>query len=437
MKTLSIVLLLILSYLNANPQSKISEITAPTSPASSVLGLQASEILSPKSFRALETALYSNFVDANNSALIPNDFALEFTPYWTTDHGLTLQEYLFPKNNRHEAWRNSSFSLASTQNLILGDSSHSNGLGFGYRTSIHIPTTKDKENITRYWNNLKDVQTFHILIAAEFEGLIINEKIKSKEKFLDTARFILPDKIKSVYKSITEENVDEIVEKIINGVKGRSEEFSTNDFDAFMQAFSDLILAVVNGDAAFSKFEEYIRKRNGWTIDIAAACLVSFPTNEFTFSYAPRKSVWITPSYMFSDKLDFLKAIAVFRKDWYDIDYYRKYYPEVQYYKSNFDYGVGLSLEFEKFSIQTEAVWRSSYTEILVSQDAEGNDLYRKDSKNSFQCVGTFSYRISNQVAISYTLGDKFNLGTLGNSLISVLSLNLGFGNPSILPKED
>ena len=57
--------------------------------------MQPSAALHPKSYNELEVSLYSNLYENENASLIPNEFALEFTPYWVTDHGLSLSSYNF------------------------------------------------------------------------------------------------------------------------------------------------------------------------------------------------------------------------------------------------------------------------------------------------------------------------------------------------------
>ena len=157
--TLMFILLVFCSISNA--QEKLNKLQAPTSPAASILGMQPSAVLSPKSYQALETALYSSFVGENGTAVIPNDFALEFTPYWTKNHSLSLDEYLYPKKLTDQFIRNSSLSIASTQNFQLGDSTATNGLGFGYRTTFYIGNKKDREKIEKYISDLKSNTSYH------------------------------------------------------------------------------------------------------------------------------------------------------------------------------------------------------------------------------------------------------------------------------------
>ncbi len=74
MKKKLVVLIILIISLPVNAQEKLNKLIAPTSPASSVLGLQPSTVLSPKTSQELETAIYSNFLNSNG-LVIPNDFA--------------------------------------------------------------------------------------------------------------------------------------------------------------------------------------------------------------------------------------------------------------------------------------------------------------------------------------------------------------------------
>lgn len=60
-----------LCFGSINAQKKLDALTTPTSPASTILGMQPSAILQPKSYRTLEAAVFSNFSDTNGNGIIP------------------------------------------------------------------------------------------------------------------------------------------------------------------------------------------------------------------------------------------------------------------------------------------------------------------------------------------------------------------------------
>ncbi|KFF18203.1 hypothetical protein [Flavobacterium hydatis] len=410
-------------------QKKLDILTTPTSPAASVLGMQPSAILQPKSYRALETALFSNFNDENGNSIIPNDFGLEFMPYWANDHGISLEEYLYPKANLDQLLRNSSFSLASTQNFMLQDSTNTRSLAFGYRTSIYFGNKRDKEIIQKHIKTLSDNQRIGSKILAELSELADKFKFKTKREYLTAIRDKLTNRIYEVLDKKSMKEAEEITKNIYDATD--SLPFNENDLDSFFIAFSELIENKSMG--SYDEFKSYILSRQGLSIDLAYALSLNFPTNDFKNSNIPRQSFWITPSYKFSDKISFLKATGVLRYEWYNKKYFENYFPDTNVYKNNFDYGLALSGQFKKFSLEFEATGRQSSSLLITSTDAAGNILYTKENTSDFQYIGTFSYRLTEQIALTYQIGSSFiPVFNHNGTLISLLSLNFGFGGPNV-----
>ncbi len=77
-------------------------------------------------------------------------------------------------------------------------------------------------------------------------------------------------------------------------------------------------------------------------------------------------------------------------------------------------------------------VGRNSETEIPAGTDSEGNELFRRDKTSDLQYLGSFNYNLSDQIILSYSLGKSFEpMLNTDNTLISLISLNFGFGTPS------
>jgi hypothetical protein len=409
-------------------QEKLNSLIAPTSPASSILGLQPTTVLSPKSYQTLETAMFSNFIN-NSRPAIPNDFALEFTPYWARNHGLSLEEYLDPKIGVKQFIRNSSFSLASTQNFILGDSTSTNGLAFGYRTTFYFSNKSDREKIKQFEAISDRKDWIYNKIGIKAENLGDDTNIKNKADFLKEIKSTIMDAFR---KYEDEEESKRLTDIILLDSKSLPE-LDKTEISVFVEGFRNLVDKTLKGVLLFNEYETYIRERQGLEIDIAFANLLNFPTNSFENSYLPRQSFWITPTYRFKDKLTFLKVLGVLRYEWYNLDYYKKYFPDVNIYKNNFDFGFALSSEFEKASIQFELVGRNSNSEIPSGTDNNGNELFRKEHKSDFQYIGTFNYNLTDQLIISYNIGNRFDpIQNQDNTLVSTLTLNFGFGTPKM-----
>jgi len=423
-------LLLLLTALFATDvfgQEMLNKLTVPNSPASSILGMQPSVVLKPKSFRALEAALYSNFSNEEGGITNPDDFGLEFMPYWAKDHGISLEEYLYPKDILKQIIRNSSFSIASTQNFLLQDSTKTKAIAIGYRTSLFFGDDQDKKEIENHISAVTKNQKIGSKILLELESLD-SEKHQTKDDYLNAVRNTLTNRIYSVLKTKNMKEAEEISEKIYIALEKIP--FDKNNLDDFFIAFCEQIEKQIGG--SYDEFKEYIKARQGITIDFASAVFLSFPDNNFNFSEVPRYSLWLTPSYNFSNKLDFLKITTSLRYERYYKEYFEKYFPDTKVYDNNFDYGILITGSFKKFTIDFEAVGRKSSSLIASGTDTDDNTLYRKENSNDFQYLGTFSYRITEQIALSYQIGSAFKpVFSTNGSLISLLSLNFGFGGPN------
>lgn len=412
-------------------QEKLNKLIMPTSPASSILEIQPKTILSPKSYQALETALYSNFINSDGNAIVPNDFSLEFTPYWTKNHGLSLQEYLYPKSIFDQFIRNLSFSVASTQNFLLGDSSATNGIAFGYRTSFYFGNANDRKEVEGYRDSLQKNQSIQIKIVGTAENLIVKKQIANTDDFLIKIKSTL---IKAMFESGNYKNIGE-VEKLYVTISNEAsivEPLDLENPDEFLDNFYSIIDKSLNASTLFNEFKSYIKERQGFSVDVAYAHLLNFPTNNFEFSYVPRQSLWITPTYRLKNKLSFLKVMGVIRLEWYNTGYFRTYFPGTNTNANSTDYGLAIAAELNKFSFQFEMVGRSSNSEIPAGTDDDGNQLFRKEQNSDFQYIASFSYNLTDQIVISYNLGNRFEpIQNPENTLVSILSLNLGFGSPT------
>ncbi|MCF8715554.1 hypothetical protein JM658_12030 [Joostella atrarenae] len=412
-------------------QEKLNQVQSPTFPASEIIGMQPAAILSPKSYEALETALYSNFYGEETS-IIPSDFALEFMPYWATDHGISINEYLYPTNVWDQLVRNSSISVALTQNFFLGDSTKSNGLGIGYRTTFYFSNNADRMEINDALSEIRRDLDISASIGAQ---LLPNLSEISFLNFWEASKSIIKAKITSKT-SLSIEQINVIMEDIY--VDSSKLSYIAEDME-FYQEFLNIVESQISNENLYIEFEDYIKNRYGLSLDIAYANLINFPRNEFNRSYVPKQAIWISPNYRFKNELDFLNISGVLRYQWYNTDYYSKFFPLEEVFENNFDYGLSVGGIFKKFSIDFEMVGRSSQKEIMAGNDNQGNHLYRKESDSDFQYIGSFNYYLTKQVVLSYSLGSRFEDITIGETLISMLSLNFGFGplTKDKLTKED
>lgn len=413
----------------------LEKVKAPSSPAAAVIGIQPTAVLSPKSYEALETAVFSNFIGEQGQPLIPNNFGLEFAPYWTKDHPMPIQEYIYP-GPLQSLWRNLSFSVASTQNYILKDTVKSNALGFGMRTTIYFNGKKVRESIDSTLNNL--------LSASELKDAVYGwgrRAAKHTPKPDNTSKFVdlmvgssLADKTIRGYFFNDWALMNTYFTRLGLTLKKELPAWS-EDKDKekiFLDSLNSQLARFVQLTDKLKNVELNVTNRPGWKLDIAGALALDFPANDFNFSIAPQQSVWLTPSYRFSGKTSCIELLGVFRYNWYNLGFYKQYFENKETYEHNFDYGLSLNLLFKKLSLHVEALGRYSKTIIDQSTDASGITTTRSKTQTDFQCIGTVSYQISKKLMLSYNFGKQFEpILSYKGTLISVVNLNFGFGGPT------
>ncbi len=420
--------LLFISF-SVTSQEKLNKLKAPSSPAANILDLQPTAILTPKSYQALETALFSNFIGNSGSVQVPNDFALEFSPFWAFEHNpITIEEYLYPKKIWNQIARNSSISLASTQNFELGNNTQSNAISLGYRTSIYFTNDEDKKKVAKSISNIRDNKSITTAVVAILDGKILNGDITNNTQAIEAAKTELTKALQNSNKFKDPSAIEKVVDKIVHSLPT----FDSNNPDKFTDAIDNSIREETNAELVFSQFKAYTKERSGMYFDFAFAALMNFPNKEFSRSYIPKVSLWLTPRYKVKSEIESLNFLGVFRYEWHDLSYYKTFFPGVKIYENNIDYGFSLDAEFKKLSINLEIVGRSSRTEVPAGTSTQGQQLFSKETNSDIQYMGTVTYSLTDQIVLSYNLGKKFEpILNPTNTLVSFLGLNFGFGTPT------
>ncbi len=395
----------------------------PDSPAAAVMGMQPNVVLRPKSMRALESALYTGFRNADGDVGILDDIALEFTPYWWKNHGLTIEEYLSGGPAGKQLWRNASFSIATAQKFLLGDSTATKALGLGFRTSVFFGNQRDADSIRTLLTSVRDGMT----ITAGLRGIMMNSNATTKQTLLEDIRPRFRQLLLDTYH--VPAFAEEVLEESYRKAETLDMEATPEGKRAFVSAFREVVRTVVGSH--YDDLKAYMLKREGLRIDFAYGSFLSFPTNETSYSMVPRQSLWVAPSWRFGGKLEAFSLTGVLRYEWYNTRYFDRYFPGTEVFRNNFDYGFALSAEFDKLSVSAEAVGRSASTLEAAGTSGSGETLYVKRSDSDFQYSASITYRLTADIALNYQFGSTFRQAfDQGETLLSVLSVNFGFGGP-------
>jgi hypothetical protein len=423
MKSIFLTLLILLSfYSNAQDKEKISLLKAPSSPASVVIGTQPAAITRPKSWEAVEASVFSNFLNSNSSLVIPDDFALEVSPYWLNSKTkLDIEKFVDP-NIGTSLLQNLSFSVASTKNFLIYDTVKTDAVGLGLRTMIRFgeKNGERKKDILKNVLAKVTVRNHIIKITEDFNA---EKKIKSTKIFIKKLRRHIID-----VGLVTESQADELV--TILDDKSLPDDLVAK-FDEVQDAIKDAFdkLRDVGGD--LHAIESLQKDLSGFKIEFAAATSLNFPDHRTEYSIIPKTVAWITPSWQPKDQ--HFEFLGVLRYSWYDGEYYKKYLPTQNYFDHNLDFGARLVFKSDRFSLEGEMIGRRSKQLIERTVDSEGFVTEKSKTSGDFQWLLNFNYRLTESIVLSYNFGKKFNLvSETANSLISVATLNFGLGAPKL-----
>lgn len=433
-------------------ESSLSNLKAPQSPAASIIGLQPSSISRPKSWEALESALFSNFY-SEGALAVPNDFALEFSPFWASNKkAMTIKRFLTPTWGESFI-QNLSFSVASTQAFQLNDSLKSNAIGFGVRTMLvgGQSSKAKKMAVYRRTMNLVELSQRMQRLAEDHMNTLVSEELKKKPKAdgktysemqVDSVKLTIlltPENfyaIKQVWtmdlkidRLTTCPEEDSAVADLFKKLEAWLKDHPNCKIDKLSDALDDL----TGLDVAVKGLVKANDDPRGFRLEIAASSLLNFPTNASDYSFVPKAGVWLTPSYQHPTWNSF-EVLGVVRYLWYKSEYFRRYDVGFRSFDSNFDAGLRLVLKKEKFSLEGEAVQRWSSITLRESFDqATGETTTVSKSEVDFQYLVNLNYQLRDNLTLSYTFGKQLdpqlNLN-IGGDVVSLLALNVGFGAP-------
>lgn len=416
-----------------------SQLSSPSIPAFTILGVQPSEISRPKTLDALETSVYSNFSKDGNIAL-PKNYALEFTPYWLkAKPRIEFNDYVNP-NAGQSFLQNSAFSLASYEQKSYKDTTKNNvRMGIGYRTVIN--KTKFIES-DEYVNVLLQLQA-GLGSASLLQGNLSALQYKSKklqdstslvynkiindstirysfEKYVERAKQQAKN---AEEKILIDKLAKELVYKVIDENKGKDGKIILEQIE---EKFKTGVNEFTKSKELTDSLQKIIDERYGFSLEFAAALTLDFPTNDIYFSEVPKFGIWITPSYRLKgEKVKWLhnfELLAVGR-------YIKNYLPNN--YSDNFDVGGKIVFETGRFSINGELLQR--FQKVTISSETVNNVTTKTtESTQDFKATLNLNYALTPNMVLSYSFGKNYELNTGSkDNLISMLSINYALGKMS------
>lgn len=415
MKSIYLSLLSTITALGVYAQKVDVSTVSPTSaPAFTVLGISPTEIARPNTWNKLQASLYQNLVD--NSGAAPKNFALEFKPYWLSDHPkFTFQHYL---EKEGFSLRNLSLSVASAKAPYSKDTAQT--LGFGFRLPIILANAKRKaisEKLSKELETFQNKITWQsdfIFYITEFRGKKVSEFLSDMESKINH-----PPAGNKLWKNVLQ----------IKMLKDTLAENLKDQGGTIIDLQNDNIIGIVQryiskeNNKPAGEISEKIKDALNQTpnLQLSGALSLAFPTEQFNYSKFSQAAVWIDYTTKFAEKSP-VEGTAALR-------YVRTFATDSVTASSNFDFIGKLNFGFgseQKFSISVWAVLRNKSNDLpsLVI-----NNITYTAAKNLWDNKYglDLSYKLSNTFALSYSFGKDYKLplgaGMKGNQLISFLNL--------------
>jgi hypothetical protein len=425
----------------------LEELSSPSMPAATAIGSQANEISRPKSWKALETALFSNFTDPENSSLIPRNYALELNPFMLSKRtNFDYLEYLDNKPGKN-LWRNLSFSLASTDNYVINDTLTGSALGFGGRTMIlngkvNQQLESEYRSVSSMYNDLLAMQSQIRTMMGEYrnsltrfstEGLQLPDKPFEPDSLMV---FLLKSDV--LNQPVTAAVIGQVFSEL--STTGKTYEEIRKEFiTVFKAKYSGVVLEEYRRLLESVKTERY-----GLRWEVATAFSLNFPTNDFNNSISPNQGIWSNVSYRPFKKVKSIRSPDVSFKvpvnfefiglvRWINNNdaFINRYHPvdTLQFNAGEiFDFGLRGILEFGKLSVELEYIYRNNRNKEFITVD--DNRYSRTVNDDTYKYLLNINYNISDNIVLSYNIGRNYDMvnSDKGN-LISGLSVNFGFGS--------
>ncbi|MDQ1327867.1 MAG: hypothetical protein QG641_1151, partial [Candidatus Poribacteria bacterium] len=303
---------------NINLNMPFAALIAPPSPGFILLGIEPAAVERPGTVTDLKVSILQQ---TENLTTFPEDYAIEFAPYWLcAGEKITYEKYAsngVSSNILHTA----SISMATISNSGNSSESPTTSSAFGIRFSI-LQGDIDENNY--YTENLGILDSKLSELNIEFSNKV-NNLVMKDEKIICLQNLHSDDpKIQAVTDAQIEQRMYEVKRLVESEFRLKNKE----ELDKIKETISGLNI-----------------RRTGWKLDFAGGSSFDFPQREFKNGILNRWGAWLTGGYEW-DKWSALNVIRYLGNHKNSED-------------SSIDFGLRLILNnIKKASFSAEAIYR-------------------------------------------------------------------------------
>lgn len=390
---------LVILIMSANAQKADSTLTlntlkSPISPASTLLGINSSEIQKPTDLTGLLVSVRNA---TNDFTSLPGSFAVDIAPKWLFDNkNISLQDYF---SNKVADNFKQSFLLSYAQ-MSQKDENY-NGLkqAIGIKFSLCRGVIKDQ----KYINTLNQVRKLH---KMEFE---LQDDYRLKHGPVDSTDEY--KKLDSMLMNATTEKDRIIIDQLLENLQAKYNNEMMEEISSQMEALYAEIIDL----------EETITPvRKGFILDFSAGTIIKYDSSKIDRSSLTNSSVWMTIGYdgFKTDSADnsYFSIIGLFRLVINNADELYKAGKNERY--TAWDNGVRLAFNTtsQKFTFSGEIISRRLFNTTTAG------------AKSVMKYLLSAELQIGKNQRLSFTYGRDFeNRITKEGNVIGLLNFVTGF----------
>lgn len=391
--------LFVVTIINSNGQKPDSTLTlnslkSPVSPASTLLGINSSEIQKPTDLTGLLVSVRNA---TNDFTSLPTSFAVDIAPKWLFDNkSISLQDYFSNKvgDNIKQSF------LISYAQMLQKDKNY-DGLkqGIGIKFSICRGLIKDQ----KYINTIKKVRELHTM---EFK--LEDEYTKKHGSVEDSDEF---KKLDAMLINATTEKDKIIINELMQEMEARYNDAMMKEVNSKMES---LYAEVIDLEQTITPV------RKGFILDFSAGTIIKYDSSKINRSSLTNNSIWITIGYdgFKTDPADnsYFSILGLSRIVINNADELYKAGKNERY--TAWDNGVRLAFNTtnQKFTFSGEVISRKLFNTPSVGKDFVTKYLFSTE------------LQIGKNQRLSFTYGRDFeNRITKDGNVIGLLNFVTGF----------
>lgn len=404
-------------------QLELEELTSPSTPAFTLLGLSPTNISRP----TLSKPFVMSLANGLNGKSIASDVAIESSPYWWAPRsGLTYKKYYgldaenFSGNFLDQVARTFALSFATSDASPDIDSIDSRYLAGGIRFQVlnGKPSRKFTQayyKTLQYDKLLKREAISDLKFKVDRNTITSNEKLKegiltSVEVMISTNDSFreIPDQHKKILKNMAVEYIENFMKEL-----GGSD-FNKETIISLLEKERGKLTDEVNEILV----EMQGMSRVGWLLEFSGAASLLAPTNSIDYTIGQDWASWGTLTYRFdpkegSKKMNDFNLMVRFGRNFQNTNSYNR------------DFGLSWVSIGDDHSLSLEGIFRSyrTYKDITATD----GQVYRvSETDNTWRFALAYQYKFSESINISLTAGKDFENSTISaGGIFSLLNLNL------------